>query len=268
MDIQSQITSANLPLLQVDKLNFFRGEKQILSEVSLELFAGEVVSLIGPNGSGKSTLLALIAGDITPQTGSVQLLGKEIKSYKGDELARIRALIEQSPSLAFNFCVEEVVQMGRSPWRGLPESADDDQIVQRVMAETEILDFTSRQNSSLSGGEAARMHIARVLAQQAQLLLLDEPGAALDVRHQEQIMRLARQNADLGRGVLVISHDLDTAAAWSNKVMLLEAGRVRAYGAPQEVLNDQLLSQVYQTPIEVLKHPYTGDIMVRPKRGI
>jgi iron complex transport system ATP-binding protein len=190
-----------------------------------------------------------------------------VSGWSAHELALRRAVLPQSASLSFPFPVEEVVRMGRAPWAGRPEEAEDDTAVASAMAATEVTGFADRPFSALSGGERARVALARVLAQRARLLLLDEPTAALDLRHQELVLRVCRERARAGDAVVVVLHDLGLAAAYAHRVVILCAGRAVADGAPAEVFTDRLLSDVYKQPVEVFPHPRTGGVVVAPVRG-
>lgn len=182
------------------------------------------------------------------------------------ERARQRSVLEQSPLVGFAYRVNEVVRMGRTPWHGTDETLRDDEIVSESMAQVEVEHLRLRDALTLSGGESSRMSIARVLAQRTPIVLLDEPAAALDVRHQESVMRLARELASQGSSVVVVSHDLDSAVHWSDRVALMDQGRIRAVGRADEVLSGEILTEVYQTPIEMFQHPATGLMIVRPIR--
>jgi iron complex transport system ATP-binding protein len=241
------------------------GGKRVVDGVDLHADAGEVVALVGPNGAGKSTLLAALAGDV-PSGGRIEIGGRAVRAWKPVELARRRAVLPQKAVLSFPFTVGEVIAMGRAPWTGRPESADDEDAVVEAMRLTEMAGFAARPFTALSGGEQARVALARVLAQRTPVLLLDEPTAALDLRHQELVLRAVQERAAGGAAVVVVLHDLGLAAAYANRAYVLAAGRVRRSGPPREVFTDELLSDVYQHEIEVLDHPRTGAPMVMPRR--
>ncbi|MDQ0777679.1 iron complex transport system ATP-binding protein [Streptomyces aurantiacus] len=243
------------------------GAREVLSGVDVEARAGEVLALVGPNGAGKSTLLGALAADLPAAGGVVRVHGRPVSDWSAPELALRRAVLPQSASLSFPFPVEDVVRMGRAPWAGRPEEEEDDAAVASAMAATEVTGFAARPFSALSGGERARVALARVLAQRARLLLLDEPTAALDLRHQELVLRVCRERAREGDAVVVVLHDLGLAAAYAHRVVILCAGRAVADGAPAEVFTDRLLSDVYKQPVEVFPHPRTGAVMVAPVRG-
>lgn len=256
-----------MSLLNVQNLSFKMGGRQILQDISCQVEPGQVLALIGPNGAGKSTLLSLLAGDQKPSAGSISLAGRPLESYKPLELARTRAVLMQQTSVAFSYTAQQVVQMGRAPWRGHERSQQDQEVVARALEATDTVHLAQRDVRTLSGGEAGRVHLARVFAQQTPLLLLDEPTAALDILHQENTLKLAREYAQNGIGVVVVLHDLDLAASYANQLLLLEKGRVAAQGSPQQVCQPEVLSRVYRHPIEVLSHPVTGRPLILPQRG-
>ncbi|KOU57526.1 hemin ABC transporter ATP-binding protein [Streptomyces sp. MMG1533] len=252
-------------LAEAADLHVRLGSREVLDGVSVTVRAGEVLALVGPNGAGKSTLLGALAADLPPAAGVVRILGRPATRWSAPELALRRAVLPQSAALSFPFRVEEVVRMGRAPWAALGME-DDDAAVAEAMAATEVTAFAVRPFSALSGGERARVALARVLAQRAPLLLLDEPTAALDLRHQELVLRVCRERARAGDAVVVVLHDLGLAAAYAHRVAILHAGRVAAEGAPAEVFSDRLLTEVYDQPVEVLPHPRTGEVLVTPRR--
>lgn len=242
------------------------GDRWVLRGVDLPVRAGEVLALVGPNGAGKSTLLGLLAGDREPYEGAVQLHGRPVASWSPVQLGRRRAVLPQHATLSFPFTVGDVVRMGRAPWARTSAAELDDAAVAHAMAETDVVHFTPRRFPSLSGGERARAALARVLAQQTGLLLLDEPTAALDLHHQELVMRVARRRARHGDAVVVVLHDLGLAGAHADRVVLLAGGARQAYGTPAEVLTSDLLSAAYDHDVEVLPHPRTGQPLVLPRR--
>ncbi|MFJ5778729.1 heme ABC transporter ATP-binding protein [Streptomyces sp. NPDC093094] len=252
---------------EADGLQVRLGPRAVLHGVSLGVRAGEVLALVGPNGAGKSTLLGALAGDLAPAAGTVRLFGRPVSGWSAPELALRRAVLPQSAELSFPFTVEEVVRMGRAPWAAVDPGADDDAVA-GAMAATEVTGFAGRPFSALSGGERARVALARVLAQRTPLLLLDEPTAALDLRHQELVLRLCRERARAGEAVVAVLHDLGLAAAYADRVAVLRAGRVAAAGSPAAVFTGPLLSEVYGRPVEVLAHPRTGTPMVVPVRDL
>ncbi|MFD4636398.1 heme ABC transporter ATP-binding protein [Lentzea sp. NPDC058436] len=243
------------------------GHSLLVDRVSLQLHAGEILVLVGPNGAGKSTLLAAMAGDLPPSTGDVLLDGMSLTRWRTVEAARRRAVLPQHNPVAFPFDVRSVVEMGRAPWHGTPEEDEDDDAVTTALRDTGVEHLSDRAHPTLSGGEQARVALARVLAQRTPVLLLDEPTAALDVRHQELVLSLARRRARDGGAVLVVLHDLTLAAAHADRVAVLDGGALVAAGPPQDVCTAELLSDVYRHPVEVFPHPRTGMPVVLPVRS-
>jgi iron complex transport system ATP-binding protein len=253
-------------LAEAEGLHVRLGAREVLCGVDVSARAGEVLALVGPNGAGKSTLLGALAADLRPSAGVVRVHGRPAAQWSAPELALRRAVLPQSATLSFPFTVDEVVRMGRAPWAGQSDAADDDAAVADAMAATEVAPFADRPFSALSGGERARVALARVLAQRAPLLLLDEPTAALDLRHQELVLRVCRERAHAGDAVVVVLHDLGLAAAYAHRVVILCAGRAVADGPPAGIFTDELLSDVYKQPVEVFPHPRTGEVLVAPRR--
>ncbi len=238
----------------------------MLHNVDLPVLAGEVLALVGPNGAGKSTLLAALAGDVPLQRGEIRLAGKPLKHWRAQELALRRAVLLQEVQLSFPFNVLDVVRMGRAPWSNTAAAGNDDELVAAAMRAADVTHFAQRKFSYLSGGEKARVALARVLAQDTAVLMLDEPTAALDLRHQELVLQVARAHSATGRAVVVVLHDLNLAAGYADKVAVLEQGRLAALGTPAEVLTEGLLSRVYQYGIDVMPHPVSGRTVVLPRR--
>ncbi|MFJ9818041.1 heme ABC transporter ATP-binding protein [Streptomyces sp. NPDC101151] len=241
------------------------GNRPVLDGVDLGFRAGELLALVGPDGAGKSTLPAALAADLPPARGAVHLHGRPASQWSPPQLALRRAVLPQSADLALPCTVDEVVRMGRAPHPATPE--EDDRAVAEAMAATEVTAFAVRPFSAVSGGERARVALARVLAQCAPLLLLDEPTAALDLKHQESVLRLCRERAHAGDAAVVVLHDLTLAAAYAHRVAILCAGRVAADGPPAEVFTERLLSDVYDQPVDVFPHPRTGAVLVTPHRA-
>ncbi|MFC6010356.1 heme ABC transporter ATP-binding protein [Nocardia lasii] len=252
--------------LRATDLTVRRGSRTVLEAVDFQVAAGEIVALVGPNGAGKSSLLAALAGELEPTTGTVKLEGHALSHWSPAEMARRRAVLPQAHAVGFPFTAREVVAMGRSPWLHTPAAAEDAALIAAALAATDVTHLAARIFPSLSGGERARVALARVLAQNTATLLLDEPTAALDLGHQEAVLRLAATRAAEGAAVVVVVHDLGVAAAYADRVTVLDAGRVAADGPPREVLTTQLLTAVYRHPVDVFDHPTTGAQLVLPER--
>lgn len=239
--------------------------RTILDDAGIEIRAGEVHALVGPNGAGKSTLFGVLASDIAPQSGTVDLDGAAVTGIRSRALARRRAVLLQENTVTFPFTVEQVVRMGRAPW-ARSAAADDDEIVAASLAATEVAPLAARAVTSLSGGERARVALARVLAQRTGILLLDEPTAALDLKHHEDVMRLIAAQAGGGAAVAIVLHDLNAALAHADRVTLLSGGRVIASGIPSDVLTAERIEEVYGQPVDVFPHPVTGVPLVVARR--
>lgn len=244
-----------------------RGRRRLLDAVSLEVRAGEVLSLLGPNGAGKSTLLRLLSGDMEPDSGRVMFGGRELSEWSLLDLSRRRSVLLQENQLLFPFTVHQVVEMGRAPWRRTPREEDDNAAIAEAIDAADIGHLGHRRVPSLSGGERARAAFARVMAGRTGMLMLDEPTAALDLGHQEAVLGLARERAAAGDAVLVVLHDLNLAGAYSDRIALLRDGALVTCGTPEEVLQAEILTDVYRTPVEVIPHPGTGQGIVLPHRG-
>jgi iron complex transport system ATP-binding protein len=242
------------------------GGRRLLHGVDLAVEPGELVALIGPNGAGKSTALSVLAGDVRPDAGDVRIDGREAASIRISELGRLRSVLLQQKGVAFSYPVRDVVAMGRMPWSRTPQSDADDEIVADALRRTDIEHLADRDVTTLSGGELARVALARVVAQRCRVVLLDEPTDALDIGHQEQVLALAASLAADGCAVLAVLHDLGLAAAYADRVVLIAGGRVLADGPPRDVLTGDLLTGVYAHPIEVFDHPGTGALLVLPVR--
>ncbi|WP_460783768.1 heme ABC transporter ATP-binding protein [Microbacterium tumbae] len=251
-------------MLEAEAVGVSLGGTEIVSGVSFEVRAGEVLAIIGPNGAGKTTLLGAVAGDHR-YTGSIRLRGREISDWSARELAVRRSVLRQQNALSFPFRVVDVVKMGRAPWRDITPVETDDRIVAQELVRTDTLRFAERPFTSLSGGERARVALARAMAQRAGLLLLDEPSASLDVNYQEHVLALARMYAGRGSAVVVVLHDLAAAAAYSDRILMIDGGGMRVCGTPAEVMQAALLSEVYRHPIRVIEED-DGSLLVVPRR--
>ncbi|WP_280429788.1 heme ABC transporter ATP-binding protein [Nocardia brasiliensis] len=252
--------------VSVERRGAHSAQRRVLEDVDFDVVAGEIVALVGPNGAGKSTLLAALAGELTPSTGVIELEGHALTHWSPLDMARRRAVLPQSHTVGFPFTAREVVAMGRAPWLRTERRELDDERIAAALAAADVKHLAARSFPTLSGGERARVALARVLAQDTGTLLLDEPTAALDLGHQEAVLHLATARARAGAAVVIVLHDLGIAAAYADRVAVLEAGRIAADGPPRKVLTTDLLTRVYQHPVEVLDHPETGAQLVLPVR--
>jgi iron complex transport system ATP-binding protein len=245
-----------------------RGHRQIVNDVSLEVHPGRVLALVGPNGAGKSSILSTLSGDLTPQQGQALLMNRPTASYRPLQQARLRSMLLQANQVSFPFTVSQVVEMGRSPWAGQPEEERDDEAIAWAIDAVEINHLVSRRFNELSGGEKARVSLARVLAQETPIVLLDEPTAALDLHHQERVMALVRQLGREGKAVVVVVHDLSLAAAYADHVALIVDGRLEAFGTPGDVITPERISEVYRVAVDVLFDSAGRQIVVPKRAGI
>ena len=240
----------------------------VLRGLTLALARGRLACVLGPNGSGKTTLLRMLVGLLVPSQGRVRLAGTPLDAYPRGALARRVAYVPQETLAAVGFTALETVLMGRSPHTGALgfESSRDWHAAREALRRTDTERFAERSLEDLSGGERQRVIIARALAQEPDVILLDEPTSFLDIRHQHGIYGLLRRLvADEGKTVVAVSHDLSLAAAYADRLVLVSEGRVAAAGTPQEVIRPEVLSPVYETPVEVRTDEATGRPYVLPR---
>jgi len=254
--------------LQFDSVAVSLAGRPVLRGVDLELGEGEVLVLAGRNGVGKTTLLRIATGILTPDAGEVRIEGRGLAGRSRRELARILAVVPQETSIPFPFSVAEVVLMGRAPHLGLLgfESSRDLGIARRAMERLGIDHLAGRSILEVSGGERQLAMVARALAQEAPILLLDEPTAHLDVSRRLELLALVRELAREGRSALVISHDLGLAARECDRVALLAEGRILAAGPPAETLEPSLLRRAFGVDAEILRSA-DGSPVVVPRRA-
>ena len=243
-------------------------QQPVLHDISLTIQAGQMVALLGPNGAGKSTLLRVLTGLQPLSGGEVELFGRELRQLSAKERARLVAVVPQEVTTPMAFTVAELVALGRSVPRGrwAALAAADRQAVEQALAYTDTLELRDRYYSELSGGEKQRAIIAMALAQEPQLLLLDEPTSHLDINHRLEVLQLLeRLNRERGLTVMMTSHDLNLAAEFFPHLALLNHGRIAAVGAPADVLREDLLEEAYHCKLAVRRDP-TGILMILPTR--
>jgi len=258
--------------LKADDVVYRVGGKLLVDNISLAVQPGECVALVGPNGAGKTTLLRLLSGDLRPQTGRVTLKRREVGSYSARELALHRAVLSQSITVAFPFTVSEIVAMGAPDMHG----ARLRDLVQSALVEVDLAHFADRLITTLSGGEQQRAHFARILVQlevgQSHhgpgVLLLDEPTASLDLRHQLDLLRATSKSAERGVAVVAILHDLNLAALFADRVVVLQNGRVAAQGRPSDTINDDILREVFGIENAANRMPPVGMPFVLPQAAV
>ncbi|MFJ3484709.1 heme ABC transporter ATP-binding protein [Pseudomonas sp. NPDC090202] len=242
-----------------------RDGKSVLADVDLTLHPGEMLGVLGPNGAGKSTLLGALSGELRTAQGQVWLDDQPLPQWKGAQRARRLAVLPQSSTLSFAFKVQEVVALGRLPHDSGQQR--DAEIVKASLEAADAWHLHDRSYLALSGGERQRVHLARVLAQVwpgegGQTLLLDEPTSMLDPLHQHTTLQAVREFADRGGAALVILHDLNLAARYCDRLLLLQAGRPYALGTPQTVLQPDALKAVFGLDVLVQPHPERGHPLI------
>ncbi|WP_043308761.1 heme ABC transporter ATP-binding protein [Pseudomonas sp. ML96] len=252
-------------MLRAQDLSVRRGGATVLEGVDLALQPGEVLGVLGPNGAGKSTLLGALCGELDADDGSVTLDGQALGAWAGQERARRLAVLPQSSTLSFAFPVAEVVAMGRLPHD--TGRVRDAEIIDAALRAADAEHLRGRSYLALSGGERQRVHLARVLAQlwpggEGQVLLLDEPTSALDPLHQHTTLQAVRDFAGQGAAVLVILHDLNLAARYCDRILLLQDGRPHAFGSPDEVLQAEPLRAVFGLDVLIQRHPERGHPLI------
>ena len=262
------MTTAVTPAIETDAVSVRAGEKTLLDAVTLAFAPGECVAIVGPNGAGKTTLLRLLCGERKPNAGTVRLHGRDVASYTPRVLAEHRAVLSQDVSVVFPFTVAEIVRMGAGDRRGPRIEA----LVADALREVDLAPLAERIITTLSGGEQQRTHFARVLVQLAcgeavhgpGALMLDEPTASLDLRHQLDLLTATRRCAARGVTVLAILHDLNLAALFADRIVVLCDGRVAGDGPPRETITDEMLSRVFKVGAAVGRAPPAGVPFVLP----
>jgi cobalamin transport system ATP-binding protein len=248
------------PAIQTQSLTFAYKDKPVLDDISLSVNKGEMVGLIGPNGSGKTTLLKIFSAVLTGD-GEVQLNGRNAQTYGRRELSRLFAMVPQDNQILFPYTVAEIVLMGRACYHSplALEGERDLEVARASMELTDSLAFSDRYLHELSGGEKQRVIIARALAQEPQILLLDEPSAFLDLKHQVQVFELMRRlNREQGLTIIAALHDLNLAALFFPRLVILRDGKIYRDGTPKEVLTEETIREVYEIQVRVQQDLY-GD---------
>ena len=259
-------------MLEVSNLTVAYDHRVALADVSLTLKPGEITSIIGPNGAGKSTLLRTLNGQHRPSSGSILLDGRPLHQLNRRTISRRIAVVAQEAELRFPVTVLEFVLGGRFAWANNSgwgwETERDLQVAHAVLQETELTDLSGRMMNELSGGERQRALMARALATEAPILLLDEPTANLDLSHQATLLALVRNRCDHHQSAaLVVTHDINLAAQFADHILLMKHARTVHAGSPGEVLKPQILEEVFEVEVLVDAHPVTGGPRVTPVHG-
>ena len=257
------------PILNLKKVRFRYEGDWVLKDIDLRAFEGEILGVLGPNGSGKSTLLKVMDGELTPQGGDVYLKSKPIASTRRTDVAKQVAMVAQENYFRFAFSVLEVVLMGRFPHlRRLQfEGSRDRDIALSALAATQALHLAHRSIHEISGGEKQRVLLARTLAQQPKVVLLDEPTSFLDLKHKRDVFRLISSlSRDRKLGVVLVSHDIDLMAQYCHRIVMMKNGIMTFEGTPEKVLTPESIESIYDCPVFVDIHPATGKprVSLRP----
>ncbi len=254
-------------MLEIQSITVGYHERTVLEDVTLNIEPGEILSVVGPNGAGKSTLVRAVSGVHPLSAGQIHLAGHELNQLSQMERARYLAVVPQARNLPGTYTVQQTVLLGRTPymnWLGHAEKKDYRK-VEQALEQTQTSDLADRQIGELSGGEQQRVLLARALAQDTPILLLDEPTTHLDLQHQSHLLNLIHNlAAEHKLTVLLVLHDLNLAGLYSDRVALLHERHIQAIGSPQEVLTAENLSSVYQIPVQVIPHPEYGSPLILP----
>jgi len=254
-------------MVNIEALTFSYGAAPLLDNISLQIPEGKISGIIGPNGAGKTTLIKVMAGLLQPQAGSVQINGQPLAQLGRADIARLLAYVPQNVDVHFDFSVDEVVQMGRYPYKRTLLGVDEQgrKAVKEALAAMDLTEFRARGFNALSGGEKQRVLIASALAQQSRLLLLDEPTSALDLRHQQDIYRTVRRLChNEGKTVITVTHDINLAAQYCDRLIMLHEGRVVRHGSPHDVLKFPVIEEVYGVKVYIDINPFTDSIYILP----
>lgn len=259
--------SSHSPLLEAQNISVGYVERRIIDDLSVSLEQGKVTALVGPNGSGKSTLLKSLARLLPVEAGVVYLDGKAIQKLPSQQVARELAILPQNPSAPRGLTVSELVEQGRFPHVGALKMLkhQDHDAVKMALELTNMTAFANRSLDALSGGERQRAWLALTLAQDTKLLLLDEPTTFLDVGYQLEVLELVeRLNQERQMTVILVLHDLNQAARYSQRMLVLKQGTIVADGCPEDVMNPELLLEVFKVHVNIVQDPATGQPVCLP----
>ncbi len=272
MTEQSVLLKVHDRALEVAGLSRAYGESHVLKNVSWNVDEGAWWGIIGPNGSGKSTLLHLLSGVDQPTSGSVHIYGKKIDSYSRKELSRLVAVLQQEGIPPVRYTVREVIEMGRFPhqdWLGREKGVDVEAITDRVLARLSLTSLADRTLDRLSGGQRQRVALAKVMVQEPQILLLDEPTTYLDLRYQLEFMELlAEWRQETGVTIIAVLHDLNLAAQFCDNLLVLKDGMIEGLGASSDLLTEDRIRRVYGVDPVMLPHPDSGVPQLLLRRSV
>lgn len=253
--------------IEVKNLKFGYKNDLVLKDISFDIKKGVFLSIVGPNGSGKSTILKLLNNIVDAKTASILIEGKDINRFRKKDLARKVALVPQDTTINYEFTVEEVVLMGRHPYKGRfeRENKTDYELVEEALKLTNTFYLKDRMITEISGGERQRVLIARALAQEPSIILLDEPTAHLDINHQIEILSLLqRLNKEKGTTIVLVIHDINLGIRYSDEIIMLNKGKILGRGTPEEVITKDNIEQAYNLKVEIDRSKHTDKIYLTP----
>jgi iron complex transport system ATP-binding protein len=254
-------------IIRLENVGFAYDGRAVLDGISFAVGEGEFVGVVGPNGSGKTTLIKLLSKVLKPRSGKIEIAGENIERIPNRRLAQIAAVVPQETNVLFAYTIGEIVLMGRSPYLGALsfERERDVEIARKAMDAADVADLSDRLISEVSGGEKQRVVIARALAQEPRIMLLDEPTAFLDLKHQVGIYRvLQKLNRERKMTIIAVSHSLNLAAQFCRRMILLDKGRVAADGSPAEVLTRENIERVFEVKVRISRDESSGAPFVTP----
>ncbi len=260
-----------MKILELKNISFAYGNKDVLNAISLDIAEGDFISIIGPNGSGKSTLIKIINNIYQPKTGEVLLRDKIIGSYKIKDIAKEISLVPQEVDINYDFTVEDIVAMGRYAHLKTfgSESEEDYKIIEEAMILTNVYGLKDRKVTEISGGEKQRTMIAKAIAQDSNIILLDEPTSSLDMNHQIEIMEfLTKLNKEKKLTVITVLHDVNLASRYSNKLILIKDGRIIDRGSPEEVITEENMRDAYNLEAAIDLNRYTNKTYLVPLKTL
>jgi len=239
-------------MIKSEKVSKFYGKKAVLEDVSLEIPKGKITGFIGPNGAGKSTYLGIIARLLASDGGEIEIAGKNLKNYLSSELAKVLAILRQESLVNIKITVRDLVGFGRFPYSGGKLTENDHEIVACAISQMGLDEFKERFLDELSGGQKQRAFIAMVIAQDTEYVLFDEPLNNLDIKHSISLMKIMQNLRDnLQKTIIVVLHDINFASSFCDHIVAFKDGKVFTHGAPEKVINAQVLEQIYETPFEI-----------------
>ena len=243
--------------IEARNIRFSYNASEVIKNVSLAVAQGEFVGIIGPNGAGKSTMLRILCGILRPKLGATFIFGNNITSFNPRNLAQQIGFVPQETHFSLNYMVEDIVLMGRYPYLHAfqKEGKKDFEVMERALQSAEVFEFKNRTINSLSSGERQGVVIARALAQEPKILILDEPTSHLDLHHQFTIMELLKKLNGQGLSIIIVNHDLNLASLYCQRLVLMHYGEIYSQGTPQLIIDEKILKAVYGTEVKIISHP-------------